>query len=65
MVQTPGGLYYKTLQIRNLWESGKFRIKLVSFGLDKHISLDMHTNFDKQTRKLTSESVHYGSVMFL
>ena len=43
-------MYYKTLQIRNLPESGKFRSKLVSSGLDKHISSDMHTNFDKQTR---------------
>ncbi len=43
-------MYYKTLQIRNLRESGKFRSKLVSSDLDKHISSDMHTNFDKQTR---------------
>ncbi len=41
---------YKTLQIRNLRESGKLCNKLVSSDLDKQISLDMRTNLDKQTR---------------
>jgi hypothetical protein len=36
---SPGGLYYKTLQTRNLRKMDRFRSKLVSFGLDKHISL--------------------------
>ena len=43
-------MYYKTLPIRNLRENGKFRSELVSSGLDKHISLGMHINLDKQTR---------------
>jgi hypothetical protein len=41
---------YKTLQIRNLRESGKLRSKLMSSDLDKQISLDMRTSLDKQTR---------------
>jgi len=41
---------YKTLQIRNLLESGKLRSKLVSSDLDKQISLDMRTNLDKHNK---------------
>ncbi len=49
-VRPPRGLFYKTLQIRNLQENYKFRSELVSSGLDKHINLDMGINLDKQTR---------------
>jgi hypothetical protein len=34
----PRGLYYKTLQIRNLQEIYKFCCMLLSYGLDKHTS---------------------------
>ncbi len=51
-------LYYKTLRIRNLRESYNFFSKLASSGLDKHASLD------KQTRKLTTESILYKSIIF-
>ncbi len=34
-----GGLYYKTLRIRNLRENVKFWSKLASYGLEKHTSL--------------------------
>ncbi len=35
-----GGLYNKTLRIRNLQKNDKFCIKLASSVLDKHTSLD-------------------------
>ncbi len=41
---------YKTLQIRNLRESGKLRSKLLSSDLNKQISLDMRTNLDKHNK---------------
>ncbi len=79
----PEGLYFKTLRIRNLWETDIFRGKLVSSGMDKHANMDKHdildkhacldkhaslvkhTIFNKQTHQLTTESVHYKSVMVL
>ncbi len=42
------GLYYKTLRIRNLQEIDKFRSYLVSFGMDKHTSLDKHKSVNQQ-----------------
>ncbi len=54
----PWGLYHKTLQIRNLQKMDRFCSKLVSFGLDKHASLS------KKRHSLTTESVHYESIMF-
>ncbi len=53
-----GGLYYKTLQVRNLWEYYKFRSKLAYSGLGKS------TSSDKNNTSLL-ESVNYESVMFL
>ncbi len=52
------GLYCKTLRILNLQKNDKFRSKQASSCLDKHTSLD------EQTCQLTTESVHYRSVMF-
>jgi hypothetical protein len=34
------GLYYKTLQIRNLRQRDRFRSKLVTFGWDKYTNLN-------------------------
>jgi hypothetical protein len=39
-----GGLYYKTLRIRNLRENVKFCSKLASYGLEKHTSLQRIRN---------------------
>ncbi len=55
IVQAPGGLYYKTLRIRNLRKMARFRYKLVSFLL-------LVTNTPVWTRKLarTNTLAHYG-----
>ncbi len=39
------GLYYKTLRFRNLRKMDRFRIKLVSYGLEKHASLRKQTHY--------------------
>jgi hypothetical protein len=51
------GLYYNTLWFRNLQKTDRYSIKLVSCGLNKHASLS------KQTHYLTTESIHYESIM--
>jgi hypothetical protein len=55
---TPGACTVKHF-FRNLRKMDRFHDKLVSSGLDKHVSLS------KQTHYLTMEYVHYESVMLL
>jgi hypothetical protein len=52
------GLYFKTLRTHNLLEIDRFGNKLAYNELDKL------TRFNKETNQLSTESVHYESIMF-